>query len=253
MPRGARVILPHVAVHIVQRGHDRRECFREETDYLVYLANLHELSATTGCAVHAYCQMTNHVHLLLTPSATDAIATLMRNLGQRYVQYFNRRYARSGTLWEGRPRSCLVESARYVIACHRYIELNPVRAGLQPSAQAYRWSSHNGNAGAADNKLLTPHPEYLALGLDERSRHAAYRSLFSASDEPEFLSAIRDATNAGHALVGAQLKSTLPADVLRRLERGQPGPRPVPMTDPSSAAAQLELELGLAIRAPSRN
>src|SRR5687768_17352940 len=159
MPRGARVIVPEVAVHIVQRGHDRRDCFREDTDYLVYLSNLRELSAKAGCAVHAYCLMTNHVHLLLTPSAADACAILMRNLGQRYVQYFNRRYERSGTLWEGRPRSCLVESARYVIACHRYIELNPVRAGMEQSAPAYRWSSHNGNAGQVDNKLLSPHPE----------------------------------------------------------------------------------------------
>jgi len=102
--KGPRLIVPHIAVHIVQRGHDHGNCFRHDTDYLVYLANLRDLSARTRCALHAYCLMTNHVHLLLTPSNPHACALLMRNLGQRYVQYFNRRYERSGTLWEGRFR-----------------------------------------------------------------------------------------------------------------------------------------------------
>ena len=128
MPRLARLVVPDVALHVIQRGHDRKPCFRHDTDHLVYLSNLAELSRRTRCAVHAYCLMTNHVHLLLTPSDERACATLMRNLGQRYVQYFNRRYERSGTLWEGRYRSCLVESAAYVLACYRYIERNPVRA-----------------------------------------------------------------------------------------------------------------------------
>src|SRR6185437_7202364 len=94
-----------------------------------------------GCALHAYCLMTNHVHLLLTPSDAKACATLMRSLGQRYVQYFNRRYERSGTLWEGRPQSCLVDSTSYVLGCYRYIELNPVRAGMISPGTKYEWSS----------------------------------------------------------------------------------------------------------------
>jgi putative transposase len=166
----------------------------------------------------------------------------MRNLGQRYVQYFNRRYERSGTLWEGRFRSCLVDSARYVIACHRYIELNPVRAGMVPRASEYRWSSHNSNAGQGFNQLLTPHAEYLALAPDETSRHAAYQGLFIAGDEPAFLAAIRDATNGGYALVGEDLKSRLPADTRRRLERKQPGPRPGPEENPPG---DRQLEIGL--------
>jgi putative transposase len=232
-------------MHVVQRGHDRGDCFRGDTDRLVYLANLLELSADTACAVHAYCLMTNHVHLLLTPSSEDACSRLTRNLGQRYVQYFNKRYTRSGTLWEGRPRSCLVDSASYVIACYHYIERNPVRAGMTPSARTYPWSSHNGNAGHAHNKLLTPHPEYLALGSGEASRQMAYRSLFSENDAPDFLQAIRDATNGGYALVGEQLKSTLPADIRRRLEPQQRGPRRTEMIDSGSAAGQLAFELGL--------
>ena len=245
MARGPRLVVPGVALHVVQRGHNRRDCFQHETDYLVYLSNLHELATKTQCALHAYCLMTNHVHLLLTPSTLQACALLMRNLGQRYVQYFNRRYERSGTLWEGRYHSCLVDSAPYTIACHRYIERNPVRAGMVPSAGDYRWSSHHGNAGRASNRLLTAHSEYLALAADDASRHAAYESLFVTGDDPAFLAAIRDATNGGFALVGERLKASLPEDMQRRLARKPSGPRPKPKTEAAHPFAEIELELGL--------
>lgn len=245
MPRGPRLIVPGVALHVVQRGHDRRHCFRHDTDYLVYLANLRDLSKRTECALHAYCLMTNHVHLLLTPRNLQSCARLMRNLGQRYVQYFNRRYKRSGTLWEGRYHSSLVDSAPYVVATYRYVERNPVRAGMVTSVCAYRWSSHNGNAGHTSNKMLTPHPEYLALGAEEGSRHSAYQGLFAAADDPAFLAAIRDATNGGFALIGDELKARLPADVLRRLQRKPPGPPPKPRTQSQDSHDQIELELGL--------
>lgn len=242
MPRGPRVIVPEVAVHIVQRGHDRRDCFRHDTDYLVYLSNLRELAAKAGCAVHAYCLMTNHIHLLVTPATEPACAQMMRNLGQRYVQYFNRRYERSGTLWEGRFKSCLVDTAQYVIACYRYVERNPVRAGMVTSAAAYPWSSYNGNSGRALNQLLAPHPEYVALGLDEAARHGAYQDLLTAEDDPGFLAAIRDATNGGWALIDDRVKSTLPAEVQRRLQRKPPGPA---KTTEAEWRRNLELEFGL--------
>jgi len=230
-------------VHIVQRGHNRRDCFLHETDYLVYLANLRELSAEKGCALHAYCLMTNHVHLLVTPSSPQGCAFLMRNLGQRYVQYFNRRHMRRGTLWEGRYRSCLVDTASYVVATHLYVERNPVRAGMVASVPEYPWSSYRGNAGLSTNGILTPHAEYLALGLDEASRHAAYQGLFAGAEDTAFLAAIRDATNGGYALVGESLKSTLPAEVQGRLARKPPGPRA--KAQPDSTMAQLQIELGL--------
>jgi len=241
MPRQARLIVPDIAVHIVQRGHDRRDCFRQETDYLVYLSTLRELLPKTGCALHAYCLMTNHVHLLLTPATAAACALLLRNLGQRYVLYFNRRYERSGTLWEGRFRSCLVDSARYVLACYRYVERNPVRAGMVDSPLGYRWSSHGGNAGELPNAMLTPHAEYLALGQDDAVRLAGYRGLFATEDDPEFLAAIRDATNGGFALVSSAFKSSLPVETQRRLARQHPGP------STPSAPGQLDIlaELGL--------
>src|SRR3954464_288959 len=160
MARQPRLIVPDVALHIVQRGVDRQDCFSEETDRVVYLSLLRELCEETRCAVHAYCLMTNHVHLLLTPAAPDGPSVLRRKVGQRYVPYFNRRYSRTGTLWEGRFKSCLVDSPRYVLGCYRYIERNPVEARMVATPISYRWSSYAGNAGLADDQLLTPHVEY---------------------------------------------------------------------------------------------
>jgi putative transposase len=238
MPRQARLVLPDVALHVVQRGHNRNACFWHDTDRMVYLTLLYDMSKQKGCAVHAYVLMTNHVHLLLTPRTSDSCARLMRNLGQQYVQYVNRRYERSGTLWEGRYRSCLVESSEYVLACHRYIELNPVRAGMVPTPDAYRWSSHNGNTGLAENKLLTRHCEYEALSLDDGSRRAAYRQFFDHADEPQFLEAIRESTNTGFPLIGEPLKARLAASG-RQLEPRKPGPAAQPTSDLLSAELQF--------------
>jgi putative transposase len=224
MARQPRLIVPEVALHIVQRGVDREDCFRQEPDRLVYLSLLRDLSAATNCALHAYCLMTNHVHLLLTPRHTQGPATLMRKLGQRYVPYFNRRYARTGTLWEGRFKSCLVDSARYVLGCHRYIELNPVEARMVVAPADYAWSSHRGNIGLVDDKLLTSHPEYLALGSEPASRHTWYRGLFDVDDDAALFTAIREATIGGYALVGDALKLQLEKEALRPLARRKPGP-----------------------------
>ena len=192
---------------------------------MVYLVLLRNCARKSGCTLHAYCLMTNHVHLLLTPPNEDACAVLMRNLGQRYVQYFNGRYGRRGTLWEGRPHSCLVDSSHYVLACYRYIERNPVRAGMAECAAAYKWSSHEANTGRADDPLISPHPEYLALGSDTQARQDAYRQLFLTGDDPDFLAEVRDATYGGYPLLGAQMKSRLSAVPARRLERSKSGPR----------------------------
>jgi putative transposase len=245
MPRQGRLIFPDVAVHIVQRGHDRRDCFRQETDYLVYLANLRDVMGPSGCALHAYCLMTNHVHLLVTPSHARGCAVLMRDLGQRYVQYFNRRYERRGTLWEGRYHSCLVQSASYLIACYRYVERNPVRARMVPDAAAYPWSSYAGNGGHTSNKLLTPHAEYLALASTAELRQAAYRDLVAGVDDAAFLAAIRDATNGGFALVDEAFKARLPAVTQKRLTRRPPGP---PAAVQAFEKDEISAELGLCPR-----
>jgi len=155
----------------------------------------------------------------------------MRNLGQRYAQYFNRRYERTGSLWEGRFRSCLVDSPRYVLACQRYIELNPVRAGMVARASVYRWSSHNHNASGLPNRLLTPHPAFCALGDDAEARRRSYGALFNEADEPSFLAAVRDATNGGFALVGEDTKSRVEASTGRHLQRRRRGPAPTRQRD----------------------
>ena len=225
MARQPRLIVPDVALHIVQRGVNREDCFRGDADRLVYLALLRDSSAATGCGIHAYCLMTNHVHLLVTPSRVTAPAALIYRVGQRYVPYFNRRYARTGTLWEGRFKSCLVESPRYVLACHRYIEMNPVRAGMVDVPADYPWSSHAGNVGAMEDKLLTPHAEFVALGRDLASRRAAYLGLFGLPHDDAMLNAIRSSTVGGYPLVGSELKARLASSSERSLEPGKPGPR----------------------------
>ena len=203
MARQPRQLAAEVPVHIIQRGNNRAACFRHESDYLLYLAQLRHLSAQLHCALHAYCLMPNHVHLLLTPNTAEDCTALMKQLGQRYAQYYNKRYGRTGTLWEGRFRSCAIDSSHYLLACYRYIELNPVRAGIVAHPGLYLWSSHAVNTGARSDPALTAHPEFIALASDPRARASAYRALLEEGLDPALLDAIRTATNAGHA-VGAR-------------------------------------------------
>jgi putative transposase len=239
MARHARLILPGVALHVYQRGNDRKATFREDSDRLVYLSNLGELCQRWQCALHAYCLMTNHVHLMLTPAHEDGPAFVMRDLGRRYVRYFNERHGRTGSLWEGRFYSCLLDTARYVLGCQRYVDLNPVRAGMMDSPGAHRWSSYAGNTGARKDPLLSPHSEYVAMALDERGRHAAYAALCGEAEDPDFIRAIRDATSGGLPLIGDELKARLSAEG-SRVARAKPGRRPH-QTDAESQNLQLEL------------
>jgi putative transposase len=148
----------------------------------------------------------------------------MRDLGRCYVRYFNRRYGRTGTLWEGRFRSCMAESARYVLACYRYIELNPVRAGMTDHPAGYLWSSYAINAGMRADPLIRPHSEYAALGQDG-ARHAAYRALFEGAVDERLQQTIRDATNSGYPLASEAFKTCLVAPRGARMQRGRPGPK----------------------------
>jgi putative transposase len=197
MARAPRTILPGTALHIRQRGNNRMDCFHAADDRRRYLFLLQELAAHFDCQVHAYCLMTNHVHLLVTPLSAEACAGMMRELGRRYTCYFNRRYLRTGTLWEGRFRSCLVETARYVIACYRYIELNPVRPGMADEPATYPWSSHSANIGKRTDPLVTPHAQYLALGLEPQTRYRAYAELVREALQPSEITAIRKAISGG--------------------------------------------------------
>ena len=178
MPRRPRITLPGVPLHLIQRGNNRQACFLADDDYRAYLNWLEEYARKSHCLIHAYVMMRNHVYLLMTPANADSASGLMKRLGQRYVQYINRTYRRSGTLWEGRFRSCLVGEEDYLLGCYRYIELNPIRARMVDHPAEYPWSSYRTNGQGKPSKLLTPHPLYVALGGNEKARQAAYRELF---------------------------------------------------------------------------
>ena len=223
MPRRARLRAAGVALHIIQRGNNRGACFFAHDDYALYLSLLREHAIQFGCRVHAYVLMTNHVHLLLTPADCAGASRLMKHLGQHYVQHVNRMYRRSGTLWEGRFKSCLAQDDRYVIACYRYIELNPVRAGMVAGPGDYRWSSHAANACGWDDSTITPHEEYLRLGDSPETRRRAYCELFDARLYPELISTIRDATNGNVALGDRLFQAEIEVMLGRRAHRGTPG------------------------------
>jgi putative transposase len=242
MGRHSRLVVPGIALHVRQRGNGGQDCFRQDNDRLVYLALLQKCAAHRRCAVHVYCLMTNHVHLLVTPSDEKGCALMMRDLGRSYAFYFNRRYESMGNLWEHPFRSCLVESREYVLNCHRYIERNPVRAHLVDAPSAHPWSSYAGNAALRADPRLTPHPEYLALGLEDASRQRAYQQLLGVADEEGFVRTIREATDGGFALVGDELKSRL-EHAGARLEPGKAGRplKPEGAGDAEADSAQLEI------------
>ena len=229
MPRRARLTLPNVPLHLIQRGNNRQACFFAEEDYRCYLRWLGEYAGKCGCQIHAYVLMTNHVHLLLSADAAAAPGALMKALGQRYVQYVNRTYRRSGTLWEGRYRSCLTQDETYLLACQRYIEMNPVRAAMVAHPGDYPWSSYAANAQGAADTLIQPHPLYQALGASAADRQAMYRELFRHHLDPGLVDEIRRATNGNFALGNEQFALQVAEALARRVKPGKSGrPRKLP-------------------------
>jgi putative transposase len=206
MPRLARSVIPGFPLHVVQRGINRNPCFFASADYDLYLDCLAQSAARFACSVHAYCLMSNHIHLLLTPREENACGLFMKHLGQRYVQTINRRLSRTGTLWEGRFHSCPVRSDNYVLACYRYIELNPVRAGMVGTPAEYSWSSYCANAQGGAGGLLQPHLAYEALGSDPDKRASAYKELCKTALPLSDIQSIRKATRVG-AVIGAPRRS----------------------------------------------
>ena len=223
MPRHARFLMPGVPVHVIQRGHNRSACFFHENDYVYYLDQLAAQAKQFECAVHSYCLMTNHVHVLLTPETAQGCALMMKNVAQRYAQHVNRTYRQSGTLWEGRFRSCLVDSDAYLLACYRYVELNPVRANMVRHARDYRWSSYRANAEDKADPRVTPHERYLALGRGPATRREAYRALCRDGLDVETIEAIRHATNGGFVLGNQRFEEAIARALGRRVTRGKPG------------------------------
>ena len=230
-------MLAGIPVHVIQRGNNRQNCFFQDQDRAFYLFHLRRFLGKARCALHAYCLMTNHVHLLFTASSADGCGALMKHVGQLYTQYANKTYARSGSLWEGRFRSCLVQSEKYLLTCYRYIELNPVRAGLVSHPGEYSWSSYGSNVRGADDGLLTAHDEYLRLGSTPAERAERYKQLVGEAVDGCRIDEIRAATNGNFALGDQRFRREISAALGRRSERGLPGrPR-------ASAVSANQLEL----------
>lgn len=223
MARQARVILPDVPVHVIQRGNNRGTIFFGDDDRARYLEILGPAAKRHGCAVHAYVLMPNHVHLLVTPAGASTCGALMKEVGQRYAQHVNRTQGRTGTLWEGRFRSALVQTEDYLLACQRYIELNPVRARMVRHPRDYPWSSYRANADGRIDPLVTPHACYRGLGRDAVARRDAYQALVRAALAPDLLEAIRAATNSGAVLGDRRFAERIAAKLGRRVTRGRPG------------------------------
>jgi len=232
-PRQAIVHYPH---HVIQRGHNRQRVFADDTDRRQYLAWLQEAATGHGLEVHAYVLMDNHVHLLATPTREGALSDAMQSVGRRYVRWFNRRHGRSGTLWEGRFRSSLVEADRYLLACQRYIESNPLRAGMVEAVADWPWSSHRHHVGLAVDPLVRPHPTVWALGNTPFERESAYRRLFEDRVSPSEHEWLRSRLIAGRPTASLQFQRVIESSLgLRLIPRpvGRPPKRPLPSaTDP---------------------
>jgi putative transposase len=225
MPRRTRIHIDGLPLHIVQRGHNRAACFFDDQDRLAYLGWLREALARARCCLHAYVLMTTHIHLLLTPEHAERVPQVLISVGRRYVQYINRTYGRTGTLWDGRYKSSLVQADAYLLLCQRYIELNPVRAGMVADPARYRWSSYRANALAEPDALVSPHPLYLALGLDDDARRAAYRELFRGALDDKPLADLRLALNQGQPIGNDRFYREIEAMAGQRRElrkRGRP-------------------------------
>ncbi len=192
MPRRPRMYLPDMPYHVVQRGNNRQPCFIEREDYQYYLELWRKMSRRYGVCVHGYCLMTNHIHFLVTPVQKTSVSNTMKVVGSCYAQYINKKYNRTGTLWEGRHRPSLVQTDKYFLTCMRYIELNPVRAGMVAQPEDYPWSSYGVNA-LGQPSWLTPHDVYLGLGKDTAARNHSYRDLFKLAISKADLHRIRKA------------------------------------------------------------
>ena len=217
MPRQPRFILPGYPQHVIQRGNNRCAMFVESKDYELYSEQLYEACLAHHCHIHAYVWMTNHIHMIITPLSDDGISKVMQSVGRRYVQYFNKTYQRTGTLWEGRYKATIVDSESYLLACYRYIELNPVRANMVEHPNQYAWSSYHHNAEGNTDRLIQPHDQYIALGNDDKSRQHAYREMFNQQLTKKFLKDIRETTQKGWAFGNTHFKTKLEETISRQI------------------------------------
>ena len=209
MSRLPRLCVPSIPLHIIQRGNNRQMCFAAEKDFAAYAHWLKVYSLKYQVAIHAWVFMTNHVHLLVTPQTRDGVSSMMQSLGRQYVRYFNHTYGRTGTLWEGRYKSCLIDAENYFLHCQRYIELNPVRAKIVKHPADYHWSSYAANGNGIDVQMHTPHAVYLSLGKNLQECSKAYRHLFSGRLDEHFINEIRKVSKQGLVLGNEKFKNEM--------------------------------------------
>lgn len=225
MRRPLRYCPAGIPVHVIQRGVNRCRCFVDDDDRAAFIRILADGAKIQGVDIHAWVLMANHVHLLLTPTGNQCASMLMQYLGRSYVRLFNRRHSRTGTLWEGRFRSSLIQSERYLLTCQRYIELNPVRAGLVRHPSEYHWSSYHTNALGIHSSFVKPHEAYLSLGNERNRRLAAYRGLFDQVMPADQIEAIRFATNKGLAFGSERFKKSIENSSGQSARLQKPGPK----------------------------
>jgi len=215
--------LAGIPQHIIQRVNYSFKCFYKTEDLQVYLDSLKEISQAEKVYVHAYALMKNHVHLLATSRCDDSVPKMMKALGQRYTDYFNREYCRKGQLWRERFRPCLIDANNYLLACQRYIELSPVRADVVTHPAEYIWSSYSVNALGENSEFLVPHPVYKALGFNKAQRIEAYRQMFSEDLEPCLINKISEHAHYGYCLGSDEFKLEIEEMLGRRNVRDNQG------------------------------
>jgi putative transposase len=226
MARLPRLTVPGYPHHVIQRGNNRQMIFATVRDRELLLEALTESAAKFGVAIHAYVLMGNHFHLLATPETKDGLPQMMQALGRRYVRWFNQSQGRTGTLWEGRYKSTLIQTDRYLLACMAYIDLNPVRAGLVEHPRDYPWSSHAHYAGLRMDRLITPHPLTWELGNTPFAREAAYAALVQQGVAAPLQQALTQSALTGWALGEPDFVADLQKQMERRVSKSRPG-RPI--------------------------
>lgn len=223
MARLPRFVIPGQPQHVIVRGINREAIFCRDEDYRFYLEKLQNACEKYGCHLHAYVLMTNHVHLLLTPKYEYSIGKVIQSVGRYYVQYFNYHYDRTGTLWEGRYKATLIDSENYLLTCMRYIELNPVRAGMIKHPSEYPWSSYRHNALGEETVGIRAHQLYTRLGRTPEAREKAYRSLFRSKIAEKTLAEIRESTNKAWVLGSSRFKQQIEKKLNRRVAPSERG------------------------------
>lgn len=224
MPRQARLVLPNCPHHVIQRGHNRQVVFVGDEDYLFYLDTLQKWKTEFDCKIYAYCLMTNHVHLVIDPGGDpDHLGLLMKRVAGRQTRYVNTMEKRSGSLWEGRYKSSPVQADKYLLACCRYVELNPLRAGMVDDPANYRWSSCPAKVGLTQQPWLDLDPYYLSLGASDVQRAKSYAAWLRETVPELELKLIREATQRGQLTATERFAKELSEKLSRRFELRGPG------------------------------